>query len=398
MAKNKEKAKKPASGDGFIVDAAKLVKAIDRVLQVVPVKQSGCRYVLFNGKTLSLAAQGDDSFCRIDLGAGTGTNEIFTFDDLDFLKSMVKGRGELTFTPVPAALKFKSGRFSGEIKVSQDMADRHSTRFLSTMESIDSNREARAASGIKVNDTLFGAIAESVRITRLKCAFVDNFVSVATITYDGSCLRVVSSDDWHIHHVVSSYKPTKEERRDIKPFSISVSTSVFSMLDRVINGDLAFAMDSENFYIIGDDIVVSLPPLQDTATDHVFQLLESLKKPVVEFTASDAIRDILTNLIAVTKGKDNAVIDLGITSEKIKFGHSSDRGTLSEKFKAKNFRGKELSVKLDPRIFFDTFQCIKNAPTSQFSVFNNEAGSPSIYRMVGSCDSGDITVVGFITA
>lgn len=376
----KQKTNKTAD-QSFSLDSAVLVKAIDRLLNVV--SGDGSTYCFDFGKSSALVAVRDSTYCRVDLDFSYKGKRIY-LQDIAQLKSLVKGRGTVEFSVNKDTLCLKSGKYTGELKLAQMEDDLTET-------SLDSfAKKADRESSLKMDESFFQQVSRAAAMTRLTNPFEDGYVSTATVALTREGLSVVAFDNWHVH-LLSAEVKTKT-----KPFKICIATNIFAIIDKLISGEAHFTIDSDSFIIRGDDVVAILPPIQDSQSEMAIELVNGLKKPMVSFTLSRKVESVLNNISGLLRDKDSAAIEFNITQKYLQVKFSSDSGSVSDKFPVENFKGSEQKVMLDPRVFYDTFKTVKNADTFTFSLYANSEGTPGLYRMEGKTKDGVITTVGYV--
>ena len=380
MAK-KEKKKTKSSTEGFTIDSGVLVKAIDRLLSVV--SGDGSSYCFEFGKSSYLVAVRDSTYCQVDLGFSYSGKRVY-LQDLAQLKSLVRGRGNVEFNIVKESLVLKSGKYTGELKLSQ--ADDELTDSMIDQFAGKADRE----SSLKMDEKFFQQVSRAAAMTRLTNPFEDGYVSTATVALTREGLSVVAFDNWHVHLLSADVK-TKT-----KPFKICIATNIFATIEKLISGEARFIIDNDNFIISGDDVVAILPPIQDSQSEMAIELVNGLKKPMVSFTLSRKVESVLNNISGLLRDKDSSAIEFNITQKYLQVKFSSDSGSVSDKFPVENFKGSEQKVMLDPRVFYDTFKTVKNADTFTFSLYANSEGTPGLYRMEGKTKDGVITTVGYV--
>lgn len=384
----KKNTKKSNDNTLFSVDAKALVSAIDRVSGIVAGPEVS--YCIRNGERLHFIGTRDDTFACVDLGEGSEGGQIIFVPEIQTFKGMVKGRNTLNFAVVGNLLEFKSGNFKGNLKYEQQA----NAAAVGTIEMM-LDRVSKDNAALKVNAEFFKHVNKAVAMTRLTCQFIDNFVPTATVVFNGKQLDVVAQDQWHIHYYSEEVDEKMVPKKTIKPFTINVGTQIFGTIDKVVGSDLSINLSGDSFIITGEDIGIVLPPLQEVDPKMAIDFTLNLKKPVVSFKTDTAMAQIINNLNTLVKSKEGVDIKMDIKEGKIRLSHESDYGSAADAFKVKNFKGKEISLRLDPRIFFDTFRAIQHAGEFTFEVFNNDAGVPAIYRMIGSIGESSLYAVGY---
>lgn len=384
----KKNSKKSGDNSLFSIDAKALVSAIDRVSGVVAGPEVS--FCIRNGERLSFIGTRDDTFASVDLGEGSEGGQIIFVPDIQTFKGMVKGRNTLNFAVVGNLLEFKSGNFKGNLKYDQQANAAVVGRIEMMLDRVSKDNKA-----LKVNADFFKHVNKAVAMTRLTCQFIDNFVPTAAISFDGKQLDVVAQDQWHIHYYSEKVDKKLLAKDSVKPFTINVGTAIFGTLDKVVGSDLSINMSGDSFIITGADIGIVLPPLQEVDPKMAVEFTLNLKKPVVSFKTDTAMAQIINNLSTLVKSKEGVDVKMDIKDGKIRLSHESDYGSVADSFKVKNFKGKEISLRLDPRIFFDTFRAIQHSGEFTFEVFNNDAGVPAIYRMIGSVGEAELYAVGY---
>lgn len=385
---------KTSSSKVMTVDSAILTKAIDRVVSLV--NGNGANYFLDLSKECHMIGLRDGTYCRVSLGTSCPKLDTrLPIADISAFKALIKNRGDVTLEVVSNTLVITSGRYKSELKFNQ-MNDVLTSASLEEF----SRRAAQVASKkstFVVDDAFFSTVSKSVSATRLVNPFEEGFISTAAVTLSGKNLSVVAFDQWHIHLLNSDTIKTKTQ-----DFSICITTGIFSLLDKVVDGQASFHMSSEDFVITGSDIVVILPPVQDNNSKAALSFVNSLPKPIVKFKTKTNKLDItLSNIAALLKGKDknNAQIDFTIKDGVLKLGLNTDSGSVSDKFKIEGYKSKQSSdtkISVDPRIFYDTFKVMKNCDSIDFTIHPNAEGIPGIYSMRGSSDLGELIAVGYV--
>lgn len=384
----KKNSKKSQDNSLFSIDSKALVSAIDRVSAIVGGAEVS--YCIRNGERLNFIGMRDDTFASVDLGEGSEGGQIVFVPDVQTFKGMIKGRSMLNFTVEGNLLVFKAGNFKGNLKYDQQANAAMVGRIELMLDRVSKDNKA-----LKVNADFFKHVNKAVAMTRLTCQFIDNFVPTATIIFNGKQLDVVAHDQWHIHYYTEKVSKELRGKGEVSPFSINVGTSIFGMLDKVVGSDLTLNMTGDSFIISGNDIGIVLPPLQEADSKMNMEFASGLSKPVVTFNTDTEMSKIISNLNTLVKSKEGADIKMDIKKGRIRLSHESDYGSVADSFEVTEFKGKEISLRLDPRIFFDTFRSIQNSGNFLFEVFNNDAGVPAVYRMTGDVGAATLYVIGY---
>lgn len=389
MAKNQTKAKgNPDSA--FSIDSKLLIKAIDQVLAIVPAGAASV-YRLEVDETIRLAARQDDTYARVTIEGTINKKKMIYFidDNLLQMKTMVRNRGVIDFIIDGPDLKFKSGRYSASLRLTdpEDISSSSESRFNS-MSEIKFNKKQL----LSMKDGFFSLINSAVAATRIVNSFFDGYISTALIQYYKGVLQVVTFDEWHIHHFSAKVKSDTPDLR------ITIPTAIFGTLEKVIKGEATqMYIDSTMFVLQTDSMIIVLPPMQELEADAYIELMNNLPKPVTSFKTDSSLGSALDNISGLIKKEGATQMEFTLKDKVGTVSYSNPSGSIRDKFKAKDFKGKEMQIQLDYAIFSDTFRAMKNAPEFEFRVHQNEEGIPSIYSMKGDILNGTLNILGYVS-
>lgn len=375
----------------FEINGVDLTKAIDRVCTLIPPGNTS-EYGMRLGPTTHIFGFKDDSFACIDLGLKTSKSESYIMiGDISLFKAMVKGRKDLEVEIDKTMINIVSGRYKGEFKLDQESQANPGIKI-----SFD-KLEAKSASGkssLTIEKQFFSQISKDVNSIRLTSSFVDDFVSVARIVFDSqkSLLEVLAYDEWHMHLVA------RKISSKVKSFNISISTNIFSMLDKVVGDKSDFHVDSSSCIIYSDDLSIILPPVQNEEADAARSLFKDTKKALMSATLDPKLQSILDNISGLLK-KDMSDMEFKFSKKSLQVTFSSDYGTVSDKYPITDFEGKEITIRLSPKIFYDTFKTVKLVDKFVFSLYANDENVPCMYKMKGTSTEGSagIAVLGMVS-
>lgn len=222
-------------------------------------------------KKLYLVGYSTDTFISIDTGAKTKIDGGFNFEP-DQLKGLIKNKGDLLF-------KY-NGSSSLDISV-------HEGKYKATLKpspiTVDQMPQVQQYFGKPSEKT--NALPSEV-LTKLKTGvsrtqvfdhFNDSAPSPITVLYgqeDKKLLQVFTMSGW----AGAMYEASTEKAH--KPFKMVISPQVFSLVSKVLGDseeDVDFFFQDENFRVETPELIVGLPPMQDT-TNNDYKLFQSYLK------------------------------------------------------------------------------------------------------------------------
>lgn len=364
------------------LDGKELSAALDKLLLVVPQKELSVYGIFYNKKRCRLIGHDNDRTisitCDIKRSSGDGS---FCFIDANTLRQALKGRDEVTITFNNNTLEFKSGRLKGDLKLFEPS--------VATLSDIKYGIEMDSDKSIEVDHDFFSALGDGVKISRLKDPYNDAYVPAATIIYDGKKLTVFGTDDYHLH----IYKRTIKSKKT-PSIRITIPTSIFAILDKIIKDDAQFYITEDRFYIKGVGLTINLPPIEtEVSIEQIENFISSLGKPLTSFTIDKKFAETYQSISAFFK-KGVSTLGIAITDSKLFLKYQNDGGTVSDSLKIKS-KATAFQANIDPAVFDDTYKNIKSNKEIEFSIYVSRDKNPTCYCLETEYGKGVLSAYGY---
>lgn len=387
MSKEKTK-KKTTDGVCFTADSKDFVKAIDQILAIVPHSPMSV-YRLDIDEDIILSATKDDTYCRATITgkALVKAQMYFSDDSLTQLKTLVKNRGVLDFNTNGHEVAFKSGRYSGTLKLSGAVSS-HCQSVFEKFSAIKLSKKQM----LSMKDGFFSTVNDAVSATRIVNSFYEGYISTALIEYKKNMLTVLTFDDWHIHFFEAKVKSDTPDMR------ITIPTAVFGILEKVIKGGKTYMyVDSDMFALRTEELFIILPPMQELEADRYIEFMNNLPKIICKVKCNASLGAALDNISGLIKQDGNKRLNLKLTDKGGILSYANTNGSVSDKFKIDAFKGSDVQLGLDYPIFSDTFKAIKHTESFTVNVHVNSDNTPSLYSMKGEMLGGTLSVMGHVS-
>lgn len=364
------------------LDGKELSAALDKLLLVVPQKELSVYGIFYNKKRCRLVGHDNDRTisitCDIKRSSGEGS---FCFTDANTLRQALKGRDEVTITFNHNTLEFKSGRLKGDLKLFEPS--------VATLADIKYGIEMDSDKSIEIDHDFFTALGDGVKISRLKDPYNDAYVPAATIVFDGKKLTVFGTDDYHLH----IYKRTIKSKKT-PPIRITIPTSIFSILDKIIKDDAQFYITEDRFYIKGVGLTINLPPIEtEVSLEQIDGFINSLGKPLTSFTIDKKFAETYQSISAFFK-KGVSTLGIAITDSKLFLKYQNDGGTVSDSLKIKS-KATAFQANIDPAVFEDTYKNIRSNKEIEFSIYVSRDKNPTCYCLETEYGKGVLSAYGY---
>lgn len=294
------------------------------------------------------------------------------------LSGLLKARGDCQFKTGGGKIAFqeKKGSFKAQVDIME--YDAEDIRMLS----LQLGQQQGTPIAKKVMDTLL----ESVRKVALNDVYHGNILPVI-FDIGRKSLKVYCFDDFHVALLRVKIK------NDV-PMRMALPAKVFSMVEKFIEADdVSFSTGHGRFRATSTDFIVSIPETQLRDGDfemplHYIKELESLK-PRASITFDVKATATVANMAVLTDQETKMAIT--IDGDVTKLSVRGKGGAVSDEFQAKA-TGKNLDMRVDPRIFMDLFGKIK-AESVTMVMYKIPAAS-STFMLTNKLDIGMLTLVG----
>lgn len=366
----------------LVLKAKDLTDALDKIVLVAPVKEMSLYGIQFNKKRVRVIGHDSERTISINLtGIRCDGEGDYYFLDPTTLKQALKGRDEveLSFTD---KLEFKAGKFKGDLKLFEpNPSIAADIKYALSVDDVSNS--------VEIDHEFFTSLGDGVKISRLKDPYNDAYIPSATIIYDGKRLTVMGTDDYHLH----VYRRTLKSKKT-PSIKITIPTSVFSVLDKVIKDDTKFFITDDRFCIKGAGVVVNLPPIEtDVSLEQVENFISSLKKPITSFPIGSKFAEAYQSISAFFR-KGVSTLAISITDSKLFLKYQNDAGSVSDTIKIKS-KVAALEANIDPAVFDDTYKNIKANKEIMFSIFANRDGRPTCYSFETEYGKGTLSAYGY---
>ncbi|MGL5013382.1 MAG: hypothetical protein ACRC6V_03705 [Bacteroidales bacterium] len=372
----------------FSLDSKDLVKAIDQILAIIP-NSPMSTYRLTVEDEIVLSATKDDTYCRVVVPgkAISSTSMYFSDDSLVQLKTLIKNRGTMDFTNNTHEVAFKSGRYSGTLKLNGSVSS-HCDAIFAKFSAIKLSKKQM----LSMKDGFFSTVNNAVAATRIVNSFYEGYISTALIEYKKNILTVLTFDDWHIHFFEAKVKSDTPDLR------ITIPTAVFGILEKVIKGGKTHMyVDSDMFALKTEDLFIILPPMQEIEAERYIEFMNNLPKIACKVKCNSTLGAALDNISGLIKQDGNKRLNLKLTAKGGTLSYANTNGSVSDKFKIDAFKGDDVQLGLDYPIFSDTFKAIKHTEAFTVNVHVNSENTPSLYSMKGEMLGGTLSVMGHVS-
>lgn len=368
--------------NAFTLKGSEFSEALDRVLLAIPPSELAVYGFIIGKKNIKLFGLDQDRVVTALLSSvrQCGTGEFFIADAAT-LKTAVKGREDITLEFLHDKMQFTSGKFRGDLKlVDPGSSSRADLKLGMTIDS---------ESSLLIDKDFFKSLGDGVKVARLKNPYNDNYIPSATIIYDGKNLTVLGNDEFHMH----IYK--RKIKSKTQPLKITIPIGIFSTLDRIIKDDATFYITEDRLFIRGKNIAISLPPIDaEVDLEYIESFMSSIGKPTKSFTLGSTFTTAFTGIAGYFK-KGVSSLTLTTKKERLTLHYQNDGGSIEDDIKVKDASGSDVTAKIDPVVFEDSFKNIRACKKIDFGIFCNKQGQPLCYRMETEYCDGDLTIFGY---
>lgn len=178
------------------------------------------------------------------------------------------------------------------------------------------------------------------------------------------------------------------------PIRMALPAKAFSVIEKFMTSEeIAFSNSGGRFRVVSDDFTVSIPETQleegfYTQVIHYNKSLDELKPRTTMRFDTKAISTV-SNMSVLADGETRMA--LAITDGKVSMSLQGKGGKVHDEFKAVT-TGKELQIRVDPRIFMDLFNKAKDVEIDMN--FYKIPAAMSTYRFSTKVDGGSLTLIG----
>lgn len=300
--------------------------------------------------------------------------------DAAVVSGMLKSRGDMEFSATGGKLSFKEKK--GNFKANLDVTD---------FDAEDVRMLELQLNGVTKTEPLSKEILDSIK-NAVKCVMLTDF-------YAGNNLPILfklSEKSMHVYcydpYHVAIYK-TKIKKG--VPMQLALPSKAFSTIDKFLSGaDAEFSTSDGRFRVKTPEYIVSIPETQ--LDEHYYtqpliylEALGSAKKLCSVEVSTDAGKTI-GNMAVLTDQETKMA--LTIDKKSVGLHVSGKGGSVSDSFKTK-VDGKPIDMRVDPRLFMDLFNKVKEKSVNM-DVYFVGAGSMSSYVFSAKRDGGDLTLIG----
>jgi hypothetical protein len=333
-----------------------LETAIQRAVDVLKTSSTGNKsfalYANKSGKVSILGIGGDSFVAVLAINCKSASPGIIGFEPDTFL-GIIKNRNTMEFNFTDGgecAFNITKGKYSGKVVTLPITSD-----LLDIINSTFNPKESKSEINSGVSQELFSYIKEGLAVTAVK----DVFNSLPLLSYIEISPKFVKISTFDNHHFSFYEKPFKYKG---EAFYIATPASHFQTIDKLvtvygeIKGDINFSIKKEKLFVATDNFIVVLPLTQ--ADDRNFKLIPELIKDLntSEFNCEVELPNLCTvvdNLFTLHKVNTSFNFSFKEGSSQLKILFSSPSGTASDMVKIKPLKAKEITAKVEPKLYKD---------------------------------------------
>lgn len=399
MAKDKEKKKSKEKGEkkvtqtlrvqltedspsfSFRVAAKELDTSISKVSAVLSAAGNQAKnFALLAAKgRVVLIGYNPETYVYLLLKTGEAQSDgCFGFQS-NIVQGVIKGRNDLEFHFKSGDVEFKdpNSRYAGTFHtqaVAGDQVNTVNMKFRSEAEKTDKEKEEakrlklHAPAPSVLPRSVLDCLKEGISLTSIKDIYAGNaLLSYMQLTEQG--VLTVSAFDGHHFGL---YRCKVDAGGMV--FKAAMPSSHFLIIDRMVEDAQAkFHVQNESIRVEGDGFAMILPSVQtDERNYNVIPtyVKEQLSDP--DFKASygtTSLNALIENLFSLYSTGSHFEISHKGKSESLQFTVKANNGSASDTLKVKPKTGKDVKVKIDPRLLKDIHGLFKSQSETNFSIY-----------------------------
>lgn len=300
--------------------------------------------------------------------------------DASTITGLLKSRQEMLFKAENGKIAFKEkkGRYTGQIDVQE--FDSEDIRLLSL--------RLGTADMPKFNKELVTTIMDVAKKVNLT-DFYQNSELQVVVQITGKEIRLFCFDHFHIAMYREKLK-TKVE------LDISLPIKAFSVIEKFLgtSGDLSLAVESGSFIAVSETSIVAIPVSQidDDMKAQPMHYLKALKdlEPRTTLTFDTKACAAISNMAVLTDNETKMALTVAKSDVSISI-KGKGGGMASDSFPSKT-TGKPAEMRVDPRIFMDLFNKVKEDEIVM--ELYKIPGAASTFKFRSKLDDGMLTMIG----
>lgn len=298
--------------------------------------------------------------------------------DASALTGLLKARQEMIFKAENGKIAFKEkkGRYTGQLDVAE--FDEEDVRLL-TMQF--GNQDVP-----KFNKELVSTILKVVKKVHLTDFYQNSELQVVVQVTDKE-FRALCFDPFHI----AVYR---EKLKSKLHLDISLPIKAFAVIEKFTGtGDLSMSVSGGRFHAVAEDCRVSIPisQLDDDLKKQPLHYLKVLKdiEPRNVLTFDTKACAAISNMAVLTDNETKMALSVG--KNDVSISVKGKGGMASDSFSSK-VKGKPIEMRVDPRLFMDLFNKVKEDEIAM--ELYKIPGAASTFKIRAKLDDGMLTMIG----
>lgn len=336
--------------------------------------------LLCSNKKLYVSAISDETFALLVVPnsetSDTGTVAI----NASLLSGVIKGRATLTFWVKERTLEFKAvkGKYSGKIEINQ-LEDEKFDLIKTNLE-----RDEKATP-IELDSESITMMKKGIALTSIHDVYKVDNVLLKYILINGKKVSISTNDNYHFGIFESKVK----SKQDLK---LAVLASYFGIVDKLAEEEpVTFHLGGTRVQVESKDFLVNFPASQTEEVNFtlVAEYLKGLPKPTASFEMEiEKISTVTANLAVLASPNTTYELNYSSSNKVLKVTLNSVRGKASDSFKVTPIEGKDVSCRIEPKLFLDIMSVLKAGKTETY-IYRDKS---IVFKQV--TDTYSITLVG----
>lgn len=253
--------------------------------------------------------------------------------------------------------------------------------------------------GNSIPDQLIELLTEGVRCTKIKDCYSPTNPVICRVECTGKELEVTSLTNWHASRFVA--KLGKKLAKSVEPFRFSLSTQMFDLLYRVIDGQTAvLSADTTSFAAEADSFVLTLPPIQSSDADYraVRDYYGSLQKPLIKSMLGPGLGATLSNIGSFVGKKEKPAVTITVGPKRASVSFANDSGNLTDAIKVISTSVKDKHpVRMDYTVLGEILKHVPDVSEGHsFDVYGNSIKELKMFSIHYETDVFSLDHLGYL--